>query len=278
MLELQPDSRRHSSSHRPSDASSSSRQAPRAAIYRLLNEESAPVPQERYTYTLYSSSVAAIGAGGITQCIGSASAFGTSPSLHPPGLAPVSRDTGQTHRARLHGHCAICFCALHPMNACALVCKLVGPTCKQCEAKIDPLLLNPQRSTTDPRARLIPMLNAGKKAPRATKLVTNLLSALINKWIAEKEKPADLARRFSNMKDADEIIERYIKKLRAIPKNTSQAKRRRFAAVGPWWVPGRAIVLPRALLKRFPVGPTSSQLLLPALTPYIACVLIGAAY
>ncbi|KAF4045180.1 hypothetical protein GN244_ATG02564 [Phytophthora infestans] len=27
---------------------------------------------------------------------------------------------------------------------------MVGPTCKQCEAKIDPLLLNPQRSTTDP--------------------------------------------------------------------------------------------------------------------------------
>ncbi|KAF4028236.1 hypothetical protein GN244_ATG20095 [Phytophthora infestans] len=24
---------------------------------------------------------------------------------------------------------------------------MVGPTCKQCEAKIDPLLLNPQRST-----------------------------------------------------------------------------------------------------------------------------------
>ncbi|KAF4035953.1 hypothetical protein GN244_ATG11949 [Phytophthora infestans] len=28
---------------------------------------------------------------------------------------------------------------------------MVGPTCKQCEAKIDPLLLNPQRSTTDAR-------------------------------------------------------------------------------------------------------------------------------
>ncbi|KAF4041752.1 hypothetical protein GN244_ATG05997 [Phytophthora infestans] len=32
---------------------------------------------------------------------------------------------------------------------------MVGPTCKQCEAKIDPLLLNPQRSTTDPRARCV---------------------------------------------------------------------------------------------------------------------------
>ncbi|KAF4027895.1 hypothetical protein GN244_ATG20459 [Phytophthora infestans] len=32
---------------------------------------------------------------------------------------------------------------------------MVGPTCKQCEAKIDPLLLNPQRSTTDARARCV---------------------------------------------------------------------------------------------------------------------------
>nr|CAI72251.1 hypothetical protein PI35.0020c [Phytophthora infestans] len=32
---------------------------------------------------------------------------------------------------------------------------MVSPTCKQCEAKIDPLLLNPQRSTTDARARCV---------------------------------------------------------------------------------------------------------------------------
>ncbi|KAF4033037.1 hypothetical protein GN244_ATG15048 [Phytophthora infestans] len=32
---------------------------------------------------------------------------------------------------------------------------MVGPTCKQCEAKIDPLLQNPQRSTTDARARCV---------------------------------------------------------------------------------------------------------------------------
>ncbi|KAF4027375.1 hypothetical protein GN244_ATG21022 [Phytophthora infestans] len=32
---------------------------------------------------------------------------------------------------------------------------MVGPTCKQCEGKIDPLLLNPQRSTTDSRARCV---------------------------------------------------------------------------------------------------------------------------
>ncbi|KAF4027358.1 hypothetical protein GN244_ATG21041 [Phytophthora infestans] len=32
---------------------------------------------------------------------------------------------------------------------------MVSPTCKQCEAKIDPLLLSPQRSTTDPRARCV---------------------------------------------------------------------------------------------------------------------------
>ncbi|KAF4042063.1 hypothetical protein GN244_ATG05427 [Phytophthora infestans] len=32
---------------------------------------------------------------------------------------------------------------------------MVGPTRKQCEAKIDPLLQNPQRSTTDSRARCI---------------------------------------------------------------------------------------------------------------------------
>ncbi|KAF4029906.1 hypothetical protein GN244_ATG18348 [Phytophthora infestans] len=32
---------------------------------------------------------------------------------------------------------------------------MVGPTCKQCEAKIDQLLLNPQRSTMDPLARCI---------------------------------------------------------------------------------------------------------------------------
>ncbi|KAI9992464.1 hypothetical protein PInf_017877 [Phytophthora infestans] len=34
-------------------------------------------------------------------------------------------------------------------------CKMVGPMCKQCEAKIDPLLLNPQRSTTDARVRCV---------------------------------------------------------------------------------------------------------------------------
>ncbi|KAF4041766.1 hypothetical protein GN244_ATG05981 [Phytophthora infestans] len=32
---------------------------------------------------------------------------------------------------------------------------MVGPTCKLCEAMIDPLLLNPQRSTTDSRARCV---------------------------------------------------------------------------------------------------------------------------
>ncbi|KAI9992461.1 hypothetical protein PInf_017874 [Phytophthora infestans] len=32
---------------------------------------------------------------------------------------------------------------------------MVGPMCKQCEAKIDPLLLNPQRSTTDARVRCV---------------------------------------------------------------------------------------------------------------------------
>ncbi|KAF4037065.1 hypothetical protein GN244_ATG10916 [Phytophthora infestans] len=32
---------------------------------------------------------------------------------------------------------------------------IVGPTCKQCEAKIDPLLLDPQWSTTDARARCV---------------------------------------------------------------------------------------------------------------------------
>ncbi|KAF4032715.1 hypothetical protein GN244_ATG15390 [Phytophthora infestans] len=32
---------------------------------------------------------------------------------------------------------------------------MVGPTCKQCEAKIDPLLQNRQRSTTDARARCV---------------------------------------------------------------------------------------------------------------------------
>ncbi|KAI9992463.1 hypothetical protein PInf_017876 [Phytophthora infestans] len=32
---------------------------------------------------------------------------------------------------------------------------MVGPMCMQCEAKIDPLLLNPQRSTTDARVRCV---------------------------------------------------------------------------------------------------------------------------
>ncbi|KAI9992462.1 hypothetical protein PInf_017875 [Phytophthora infestans] len=36
-----------------------------------------------------------------------------------------------------------------------IFCKMVGPMCKQCEAKIDPLLLNPQRSTTDARVRCV---------------------------------------------------------------------------------------------------------------------------
>ncbi|KAI9990858.1 hypothetical protein PInf_018474 [Phytophthora infestans] len=38
------------------------------------------------------------------------------------------------------------------LSMLARFCKTVGPTCKQCEAKIDPLLLNPQRSTTDFRS------------------------------------------------------------------------------------------------------------------------------
>ncbi|KAI9979546.1 hypothetical protein PInf_029027 [Phytophthora infestans] len=41
------------------------------------------------------------------------------------------------------------------VSDCLGFCKKVGPTCKQCEAKIDPLLLNPQRSTTDARARCV---------------------------------------------------------------------------------------------------------------------------
>ncbi|KAF4041177.1 hypothetical protein GN244_ATG06524 [Phytophthora infestans] len=32
---------------------------------------------------------------------------------------------------------------------------MVGPTCKQCGAKIDPLPLSPQRSTTDSWARCV---------------------------------------------------------------------------------------------------------------------------
>ncbi|ETI30095.1 hypothetical protein F443_22784 [Phytophthora nicotianae P1569] len=64
---------------------------------------------------------------------------------------------------------------------------------------------------------LLPILNAAKKDPSTEKLATQLQNALIDKWVAEKKEPAQLIRRFGYMKHADEMIQRYIKKLNEVP-------------------------------------------------------------
>ncbi|KAF4046898.1 hypothetical protein GN244_ATG00621 [Phytophthora infestans] len=81
---------------------------------------------------------------------------------------------------------------------------MVGPTCNQCEAKIDPLLLNPQRSTTDPRARCVccgklqtaqKRLSFGRKSPppdsaevRRQESLANVKKAMGPDWYPKKKK------------------------------------------------------------------------------------------
>ncbi|KAG2879778.1 hypothetical protein PC117_g26692, partial [Phytophthora cactorum] len=60
---------------------------------------------------------------------------------------------------------------------------------------------------------LIPMLYAAQKDPRTKKLAINLQNALVNKCLVAKEKPADLTWRFSTVTNAEEMIQRYVKKL-----------------------------------------------------------------
>ncbi|RAW26206.1 hypothetical protein PC110_g17379 [Phytophthora cactorum] len=68
---------------------------------------------------------------------------------------------------------------------------------------------------------LIPMLYAAQKDPRTKKLAINLQNALVNKCLVAKEKPADLTWRFSTVTNAEEMIQRYVKKLDAMSTNTS---------------------------------------------------------
>ncbi|KAF1790983.1 hypothetical protein GQ600_6022 [Phytophthora cactorum] len=69
--------------------------------------------------------------------------------------------------------------------------------------------------------KLIPMLYAAQKDPRTKKLASNLQNAFVNKWLVAKEKPADLTWRFSTVTNAEEMIQRYVKKLDAMSTNTS---------------------------------------------------------
>ncbi|KAE9307208.1 hypothetical protein PR003_g21055 [Phytophthora rubi] len=68
---------------------------------------------------------------------------------------------------------------------------------------------------------LLRIFDAAKKDPSTEKLATNLQNALINKWIVDKEKTADLKRRFSKLPTSDEMIARYGEKLKALSGTTS---------------------------------------------------------
>ncbi|KAF4035954.1 hypothetical protein GN244_ATG11950 [Phytophthora infestans] len=73
---------------------------------------------------------------------------------------------------------------------------MVGPTCKQCEAKIDPLLLNPQRSTTDTRARCVErpkfweekLQPPGSAEVRRQESLSNVKKAMGPDWYPKKKK------------------------------------------------------------------------------------------
>ncbi|KAF4045504.1 hypothetical protein GN244_ATG02110 [Phytophthora infestans] len=70
---------------------------------------------------------------------------------------------------------------------------MVGPTCKQCEAKIDPLLLNPQRSTTDPERAASVLREAALQPPgsaevRRQESLSNVKKAMGPDWYPKKKK------------------------------------------------------------------------------------------
>ncbi|KAE8983670.1 hypothetical protein PF011_g21082 [Phytophthora fragariae] len=68
---------------------------------------------------------------------------------------------------------------------------------------------------------LLQIFDAAKKDPRTEKLATNLQNALINQWIVVKKNPADLKRRFNGVLTSDEMIARYVEKLKALSGTTS---------------------------------------------------------
>ncbi|KAE8981259.1 hypothetical protein PF011_g22095 [Phytophthora fragariae] len=64
------------------------------------------------------------------------------------------------------------------------------------------------------------MFAAAKKDPITEKLAANLQSTLINKWIVEKKNLADLKRMPVGESTSDEMIARYVEKLKALSRNT----------------------------------------------------------
>ncbi|KAE9359091.1 hypothetical protein PR003_g953 [Phytophthora rubi] len=68
---------------------------------------------------------------------------------------------------------------------------------------------------------LLKIFNAATKDPSTEKLATNLQNALINKWIVAKKKPADLKWTLVGVPTGDEMIARYVEKLKALSGNTS---------------------------------------------------------
>ncbi|KAE9040128.1 hypothetical protein PR002_g5130 [Phytophthora rubi] len=67
---------------------------------------------------------------------------------------------------------------------------------------------------------LLRMFDVAKKDPSTEKLATDLQNALINKWIDAKEKPAGLKRMLDGVPTADEMVARYVEKLKALSGNT----------------------------------------------------------
>ncbi|KAF4030907.1 hypothetical protein GN244_ATG17292 [Phytophthora infestans] len=79
---------------------------------------------------------------------------------------------------------------------------MVGPTCKQCEAKIDPLLLNPQRYTTDARPRCVGCgkLQYGyafRTIMRRQESLANIKKAMGPDWYPKKEKKRSRLRKLT---------------------------------------------------------------------------------
>ncbi|KAH7491196.1 RxLR effector protein [Phytophthora ramorum] len=58
---------------------------------------------------------------------------------------------------------------------------------------------------------LLQMFEATKKVPGMEKLGTTLENAMLNKWVRDKENPAELSKMLSGVDTADEMIRRYIK-------------------------------------------------------------------
>uniref|UniRef100_H3GEX7 RxLR effector PexRD54 WY domain-containing protein n=1 Tax=Phytophthora ramorum TaxID=164328 RepID=H3GEX7_PHYRM len=74
------------------------------------------------------------------------------------------------------------------------------------------------RASYNDRA-LLRMFDAARKVPSTEKLATTLENALLNKWVRDKESPAELSKMLSGVVTADEMIQRYIKKFNAVSEN-----------------------------------------------------------